>query len=170
MKRGDMDILDRLVEHDTMASQYLLAQCLTLSNEQWDTSFGFGQESIRKCWDHLVGSIEFWTASMKGNFLVEPREADAERITKAGIALRLEKSSTEFMELARQLRDQNRLEATFEDRFYGGVHRTFGACIVHVATHGMHHRAQIRAYFDMLGVPYGYYEGSALDELDTPVL
>ena len=80
-----------------------------------------------------------------------------------GIVRRSEAISPTFITVSRQMRDQNRLGDLFVDHETGPARRTFGACIVHVTTHSMHHRAQVRVMLDLLGVGYDPFSGSAID-------
>ena len=91
-----------------------------------------------------------------------PAPADPARGME-GIARRFEAISPVFLALARQIQSENRMDEMFVDYETGPARRTFGACIVHVATHNMHHRAQALVMFDLLGVKYNPFAGFALD-------
>jgi len=158
-----VDILDRLVEHDADATRNLLAQCADLSDEQWHQTFAFGQGSLYHTFDHLVGSMEHWTGVMSG---VEATVRPLERLRSAdAMTQRFEAISPAFISVARKIRDENRLGDMFVDRFTAEpALRTFGACIVHVTTHSMHHRAQVLVMFDLLRIAYDPFAGYAVDE------
>lgn len=158
-----MDILDHLLEHDARSTRSLLALCRDLPEEQWQAKFEFGQGSLYETFDHLLDSQEYWTALMSGHtgpFV--PAPPDPARSVET-LMQRFEAISPVFVALARQLRDEHRLEDTFVDTETGPARRTFGSCIVHVATHSAHHRAQVRVMFDLLGVEYNPFSGAALD-------
>ena len=80
-----------------------------------------------------------------------------------GISQRFETISPAFIAVSKQMRDENRLADTFVDLETGPARRTFGATIVHVTTHNMHHRAQIHIMFDLLGIEYSPFAGFAMD-------
>lgn len=152
-----MDILDGLLEHDAQATRDLLALCQSLSDAQWERTFDIGQGSLRDTFDHMIDSMEYWTSLMKG----QPFSPHTERSIE-GIARRFEIASAEFIALAKQMRDENRLDDKFVDNELQ-CKRTMRATIIHVTTHSMHHRAQIRVLFDLLGVEYNPFAGYALD-------
>ena len=43
-----MDLLDRLLGHDTWTTRELLARCAALTDEQLDTEFDIGHGTIRR--------------------------------------------------------------------------------------------------------------------------
>ena len=158
-----MDILDRLLEHDAAATRDLLALCQALPHEQWRTTFDFGQGSLYDTLDHMIDSQEYWTSLMRGEpGPFTPAPPDPARGPQS-LLRRFEAVSPVFIAVSRQIRDEGRLEDTFLDIETGPARRTFGACIVHVATHNMHHRAQARVMFDLLGVEYNPIAGFAMD-------
>ena len=158
-----MDILDRLLEHNTEATRRLLALCRELPDEHLQKAFEFGQKSLYSTLDHLIDSEEYWTSLMlnrPGPFT--PAPLDPARSVES-LMRRYEAISPVFMTLSRQCRDEDRLDELFVDIETGPARRSFGACIVHVATHGMHHRAQIRVTFDLLGIEYDPFGGDPMD-------
>ena len=161
-----MDILDHLLEHDAAATRDQLALCRGLSDTEWLRTFDFGQGSLYNTFDHLVDSKEYWTSLLQGSpgpFSSAPPDPTR---SVAGIARRFEAVSDAFMTVSRRLQDEGRLGERFADQETGPARRTFGPCIVHVATHSSHHRAQVAVMFDLLGVDYNPYSGSALDAYD----
>lgn len=99
-------------------------------------------------------------AGLAGPFVPAPPDPARSLDT---LTQRFEAISPVFIALARQLRDEHRLEETFVDTETGPARRPFGSCLVHVATHSAHHRAQVRVMFDLLGVDYNPFSGAALD-------
>lgn len=158
-----LDILNHLLEHDAAATRHLLTLCQGLSEEQWQKTFEVGQGSLYGTFDHLIDSQEYWTSLMLGQpgpFC--PAPADPGRSLES-LMRRFEAASPAFLAVSRQMREENRLGDTFVDTETGPARRTFGACIIHVATHSMHHRAQVRIIFDLLGVYYDPFAGFAID-------
>ena len=158
-----MDILDHLLEHDAEATRHQIALCRSLTDEQWHKMFGFGQKSLYSTFDHLLDSKEYWTSLMLGEpgpFFPVP--SDPARAQES-IERRFEAISDTFITVSRQIRNEGRLNDTFVDIETGPARRTYGACIVHVATHSMHHRAQVLIMLDFLGMEYDPFAGFALD-------
>lgn len=158
-----MDIMNHLLEHDAAATRRLLALCRDLPDEQWQKTFEFGQKSLYDTFDHLIDSQEYWTSLMLGQpGPFSPAPVDPARGVES-LTRRFDAMSPVLLALARRIRDEGRLGDTFVDRETGPARRTFGACIVHVATHSMHHRAQMQVMFDLLGVDYDPFGGYAID-------
>ena len=158
-----MDILGHLLEHDAEATRSLLALCRDLSDEQWHKRFDFGQGSLYATFDHFLDSEEYWAALMLGQpgpFV--PRPSDPKRAYES-LMRRFEAISPVFIAAARQIQDENRTGEMFVDTETGPARRTYGACIVHVTTHSMHHRAQARVMLDLMGLEYDPFGGFALD-------
>ncbi len=158
-----MDILDRLLEHDAAATRMHLALCRDLTPEQWHQAFEFGQGSLYGTFDHFIDSQEYWTALITGQpGPFSPPPSDPKRASES-LTGRFEAISDVFLAAARLIRDEDRLNEMFVDRETGPARRTYGACIVHVATHSMHHRAQALVMLDLLGVSYDPFAGFAID-------
>lgn len=158
-----MDTQDYLLEYDAAATRHLLQLCRGLLEDQWQKTFEFGPGSLYDTFDHLIDSQEYWTSLMleqPGPFC--PAPADPVRGLES-LTRRFEAASSAFLEVSRRVREENRLGETFVDIETGPARRTFGACIVHVATHSVHHRAQVRVMFDLLGVDYNPFAGFAMD-------
>ena len=158
-----MDILDRLLEHDAVATRSHLALCRDLTPEQWRQEFGFGQGSLYATLDHFLDSEEYWTALMMGRpGPFAPPPSDPARAYES-LSRRFEAISPVFLTTARQVRDEGRFGEMFVDTETGLARRTYGACIVHVVTHSQHHRAQALVMLDLLGVEYDPFAGYAID-------
>jgi uncharacterized damage-inducible protein DinB len=158
-----MDILDRMLEHDALSMRYQLGLCQLLSAEQLNQVFAFGQESIYKTLDHMIDSQEFWVWLMEGNTdSFPPPPADPNHSIER-IIQRYEAVCLAFDAIARSVRDESLMDDTFVDLETGPARRSFGSCILHVTTHNMHHRAQVFVMFDLLGVSYNPFAGSAID-------
>lgn len=96
---------------------------------------------------------------MKGNG-VRSRPVPNQSI--AMLSQRHEIASSELAQFSRVLVDQHRLDDTFLDTLDDPpTEKSFGGVIVHLATHGMHHRAQLLYLLRRLGVE-NLPEGDAL--------
>jgi uncharacterized damage-inducible protein DinB len=128
----------------------LLEIATELTEEQLDQEFDIGHRTVRKTFDHIVWNIECWTDLMKAR-AVRPRP-DSEP-TSASLVQRHEAASAEFMAFARDITNQNRLDDKFLDSLDKPPReKSFGGAIVHLATHGMHHRSQLLYMLRRLGV------------------
>lgn len=154
-----MDLLDRLLGHNSWTTRQLLNLAGTLSNEQLDHEFDIAHRTVRRTFDHIIWNIECWTDLMKGHG-IRPRPAPNPSIAK--LSQRHDAASSEFLKFARQIVDQHRLDDTFLDTLDDPPkEKSFGGVIVHLATHGMHHRAQLLYMLRRLGVE-GLPEGDVL--------
>lgn len=145
-----MDLLDRLLGHDSWTTRQLLDLAGTLSEEQLDQVFDIGHRTVRKTFNHIVWNIECWTDLMKARTV---RARPDSKATFASLAQRHEAASAEFLGFAREITNQNRLDEKFLDSLdKPPKEKSFGGAIVHLATHGMHHRAQLLVMLRRLGV------------------
>lgn len=163
-----MDLLDRLLGHDAWTTSRLLGLAATLSDEQLDREFDIAHRTVRRTFEHIVWNIECWTNLMKGG-AVRSRPAPNQSI--AMISQRHEAAASALLQFAREIVDQQRLDDTFLDVLDDPPQaKSFGGTIVHLATHGMHHRAQLLFMFRRLGVE-GLPEGDAISwEQSTEVV
>lgn len=154
-----MDLLDRLLGHDSWTTRRLLDQAAALTDQQLDQEFDIGHRTLRRTLAHIIWNIECWTDLMKGGG-VRPRPEPNQSIT--ALSQRHEAASSEFIQFAREIADQNRLDEAFLDVLDDPPRKKpFGGVIVHLATHVMHHRAQLLFMMRRLGVE-DLPEGDAL--------
>jgi len=159
-----MDLLDRLLQHDAWTTHRLMELCLPLSDAHLDRDFALGPGTLRKLWVHVVGNVEVWTALMAGE---DPRalgvdQADAAGASIGGLIARYERASAAQSALAWRISDEGKLNDTFVDVLDDPPRaKSYGAGILHIATHGMHHRAQALFMMRRLGVD-DVPEGDAL--------
>ena len=144
-----MDLLDRLLGHDTWTTQLLLARCRELSDAQLDQPFDIGNGTLRSTLVHTIGNIETWTRLMAG----EP-SADRERDTSVeGLIARHERAASDFAALARRIADEGRLDDLWLDTLDNPPQaKTYGGAIAHVILHDMHHRAEVLHILARLGL------------------
>jgi uncharacterized damage-inducible protein DinB len=144
---NDMDLLDRLLEHDDWATTQLLDMCRTLSDAQLDQEFDIGHRTIRETLAHQIPNYAFWTNLMTGQPAMDwqgPNTLDA-------LIAEHERGYAAFAHVARQMRDEGRLEETFRD--HHGLPFTFGGTILMVILHNEAHRADVIHIFARLGIP-----------------
>ena len=142
-----MDVLDRLLEHDQWATTQLLERCRGLTDAQLDRPFDIGHGTIRATLDHQIPSLEDWTGLMTGQPVAPPRGPS----TVEALIEQHQRAYAAFARLARQVRDEGRLNDTFPDRY--GYPQTYGGAILMVILHNEVHRAEVVHIFARLGVP-----------------
>lgn len=56
-----MDILDRLLAHDTWTTRQLLVACQSLPDQLLDREFEIDHKSLRETFIHMIDNLEVWT-------------------------------------------------------------------------------------------------------------
>ncbi|HZZ43504.1 MAG TPA: DinB family protein [Tepidisphaeraceae bacterium] len=137
-----------LLTHDRWATQQILDACAGLSEEEFHRRFEMGPGSLHDTVTHMLGAMRTWTQTLAG-------EEPGPRLEQGG-----KRSVGELKELleecARGLeREAHRLpvgETITRVREGKAYQFTRGAVLTHVATHGMHHRAQCLNMLRQVGV------------------
>ena len=152
-----MDILDRLLAHDSWTTRQLLLACQALPGERLDQEFEIDQRSLRKTFVHIIGNMEVWT-----DLLCERTVQDRTGDTLPELLERLSIVSRDFAQVARKVARENRYDDCFVDHLDTPPRlKTFGGTIGHVITHNMHHRAQIMFLMEKVGLK-DHLEGDLL--------
>lgn len=152
-----MDILDRLLAHDTWTTQQLLNDCAGLSDELLDKDFDIDHRSLRGTFLHMIENLETWT-----DLIHERPVQDKQGRSIPEIRQRLVDASREFANLARKIARENRFDDSFWDILDNPPRlKTFGGAIGHVLTHNMHHRAQLMYLMEKVGIK-DHIEGDLL--------
>ena len=142
-----MDLLDRLLDHDRWATTQLLDLCKNLTEAQLDQPFDIGHRTLRETLDHQIPNLDFWTSLMTGQQVETQR---GPRSLETLIADH-ERAYAAFASLARQVRDEGRLDDTFLE--HHGYPMTYGGAILMVILHNEAHRTGVVHIFARLGVP-----------------
>jgi uncharacterized damage-inducible protein DinB len=154
-----MDLLDRLLGHDAWTTRRLLELAAPLDEAQLDQEFDIGHRTVRTTFEHIIWNIECWTDLMSGR-AVRSRPASTSSI--ATLTERHAAASAEFRQVAREIVDRQRLDELYSDTLDDPpTEKPYGGTIVHLATHGMHHRAQLLYMLRRLGIA-DLPEGDAL--------
>lgn len=154
-----MDLLERLLEHDAWTTSRFLEIARELSDQQLDHDCGIGHRTVRTTFDHVIWNVECWTDLMLGR-TVRDRPTGLQSI--GDLDRRFNGASEEFRRCARDVVDQGRLSEQFRDTLDDPPRlKSKGTTIIHVATHGMHHRAQLLIMFRQFGIA-ALPEGDAL--------
>jgi len=135
----------------------LLDRCRELSDEQLDREFDIGPRSVRATLIHIVRNVEVWTDLIAGQPI---RQAGDDALDE--LSGRLARAATELALVAGDVADRGAWDELWTDVLdEPATQKTYGGAIVHVATHGMHHRAQLLYMLRRLGLE-GLPEGDAL--------
>ena len=143
-----MDIVDRLLAHDTWTTRQLLLACQPLPDALLDQEFEIDQRSLRKTFIHIIDNMEVWT-----DLLHERSVQHKTGTTIPELLARLSDASREFAYLTRKIVREGRYDDGFLDTLDKPPRlKTFGGTIGHVITHNMHHRAQVMFLMEKVGL------------------
>lgn len=148
-----MDILDTLLEHNAKTTAKLIEQSRGLTDAQLDQDFDLAHRTVRASLDHIIESMEWWTDLLNA---VPQRTFDdlgAHPLSLDGLQKRLDNVAPQLAEISRKLQAEGRLDEQFPPREDWDRPFRNGATIVHVLTHGAHHRSQVIHMLRRLGVP-----------------
>ena len=143
-----MDIVDRLLAHDTWTTRQLLVACRSLPDKSLDQVFDIDHTSLRKTFEHIIGNTETWT-----DLLYERSVQQRIGNSIPELLERLSIISRDFANLTRNIVREERYDDCFLDTLDNPPKKkTFGGAIGHVITHNMHHRAQIMYIMEQVGL------------------
>lgn len=144
-------ILQRLFDHNLHATQTLLTVCAELNPNELDREFPIGLGSLRQTLAHVVGCIRRWTDRSAERPLRPSIEAPSTDQPPAPVHSLQElqqlllDADADLRTIATELENEERLEEfmNFVDEDVETTYRFSRATvIVHLMTHGVHHRAQ----------------------------
>jgi len=139
--------LDILLSHDKWATQQILQACLSLSEEQFRRRFDIGPGSLHDTTSHILGAMRRWGDLLAGREQ-RPRLEETRRTPTELLAL-LDEIASDFAASAKRHPVEEIVSGVRDGKTYT---RPRGVIITHVATHGMHHRAQCLNMLRQLGV------------------
>ena len=152
-----MDLLDRLLAHDTWTTRQLLLACASLPDELLDREFDIDQRSLRRTFVHMIANTEVWT-DLLCERPVQKRSGEA----VPELLERLSVISRELARVARRIVREHREDDCFLDSLDNPPQlKTFGGAIGHVINHDMHHRAQVMVLMEKVGLK-DHLEGDLL--------
>lgn len=143
------DPLTVLLKHDHWATHRLLEACVGLTGGQLHHPFEIGLGNLHDTLTHIIGAMRRWADRIDGRVLrpsIESRASSDPVPTPIGRGARelmslLDDAAADLAGVAAKYKD--RLNEVFEVKFGPRVyHFSRGAALVHVTTHGVHHRAQ----------------------------
>ena len=146
----ESDPLQILLAHDRWATAQILDACDRLSTDPFHRRFDLGPGSLHDTLTHMAGATRAWTDTLAG-WDPRPRpEADGQRRTPDQLRALLDESFRELAAAAARRPLAEWVTRTLRDGRTADFTR--GAVLTHVATHGMHHRAQCLNMLRQLGV------------------
>jgi uncharacterized damage-inducible protein DinB len=152
-----MDLLDRLLAHDTWTTRQLLLACAPLPDDLLDKEFDIDHKSLRQTFIHMIANLEVWTDLLYERPVQHPSGSSIPELL-----VRLSTASRDFAHLARRIAREGRYDDCFVDVLDRPPRKkTFGGGIGHVLTHDMHHRAQIMFLMEKVGLQ-DHIEGDLL--------
>jgi AraC family transcriptional regulator len=162
-ERSDqMDLTDRMLEHDLWLTSRLIEAAAELPNAQLDEPvptpteppyawFEEGDPTLRSMLDRLVFSKEIWTAALEGRD--EPRRGGT---SVEELRRRHEQAGEEFARAVRGIRERNAWDTAFVDALCDPPETfTFGGMVAHVLTWSAHRRQVIVGALRKLGADVG---------------
>lgn len=83
-----MDLLDRLLGHDSWTTRQLLLLAVGLTDEQLDRDFDIAHRTVRATFQHVVRNVEVWSDLMAGTAVRPNAGARQEGRTVAALIAR----------------------------------------------------------------------------------
>ena len=159
------DTLDLLLRHNAWATREVLRACEKLDDAQWRRSFDIGPGSLHDTLTHIVSAMFRWADRIDGPpRALRPSIEDSTQRTPAELLALLDEAAADLAATTARARHRG-LETAVDLTLGGTPHRfTLHAMLVHVTTHGMHHRAQCLNMLRRLAVPG---VSDALPEIDA---
>jgi hypothetical protein len=154
----DMDLTDRLIDHDAWLTRRLLERARDLTNEQLDAERDAphdivpfdcpSQLTLREALSRLVFTKEVWLAAIRKRELPDGKDKSIE-----GLLRRFDRAYVEFGEVVRQIRDEGRWDEEFTDALCEPAERfTFGGVVAHIITFDAFRRSMAIKMMNKLGV------------------
>ncbi len=159
------DTLDISLAHNAWATRELLRVCEKLDDAQWHRRFDMGPGSLHDTLTHIVGAMLRWADRIDGPpRALRPSIEDGTQRSAAQLRTLLDDAAAALAASAGRARERG-LDTALDVTLGGTPYRfTLGAMLVHVTTHGMHHRAQCLNMLRRLAAPG---VSDALPELDV---
>jgi len=163
------DPLDILLKHDHWGTKRLLEVCGTLSSDHFHQRFDIGPGSLHDTLAHIIGAMRRWADRIADRPLRPsfdrpvkpgtPSGADVKVLTPVQLIAALDEAAADLADIAglcRRPQSQGGLglDSIILVHFGQTTYRfTRGVALVHVLTHGTHHRAQCLNMLRRLGLP-----------------
>jgi uncharacterized damage-inducible protein DinB len=129
-----------LLSHDRWATEQMFAACEKLPAEQFHQRFEIGPGSLHDTLTHMIAAMRIWTDTLVEREARPRVDSDGKQRSIAELRGLFEESTREFDSEARRRPLEEIVTRTMRDG--RTIQLTRGAVVTHVASHGMHHRAQ----------------------------
>lgn len=163
------DPLDIMLRHDAWATRRILEACRPLSHEQFHREFDVGLRTLHETTSHVLSAMRRWTDRVAERPVRPMLHAVPGAASAVGADVKdrsVEDLLAIFAEAERDLTAVVRAALAAPDGLAGLLRLEFegydkvkrrytfskGAALVHLCTHGMHHRAQAHYMLRKLGV------------------
>lgn len=148
-----MDLLDRLLGHDSWTTRQLLLRCQSLTDAELDQEFDIAHRTVRATLLHIIRNVEVWSDLMSGAPVRSDAGKQSEGRSVPGMRARLDRAAADLAALARGVARRGGWDERWVDALDSPpAEKTYGGAIAHVITHSMHHRAQLLYMLRRLGV------------------
>ena len=165
------DPLEILLKFDAWANATLLDICITLREDQLHERFSIGPGCVHDTMTHIIGARLRWAdrireITVRPSIEVAPGGALGKdpmvRRTPAQLKQLHQQSTVDLAHAAAESVNRGLSGALIVKLGSRKVELTRGAALVHITTHGVHHRAQVVNMLRRLGL-----SGAALPELSA---
>lgn len=151
----DFPFLNRLIDHNHWGNAIVLETCREMSQAQFTQVFEIGPGSLHNIMNHTIGAMERW-AERISDHLDRVVPDDTHRVfTPDDLLQRNDAATSALRDVGLRVAREDRVDEPmkFESSASDTVYEfTRGTALVHVLTHGAHHRAQACNIFRHLGV------------------
>jgi uncharacterized damage-inducible protein DinB len=161
MSTPTTDIASILVEHDAWCTRELLLRCRELPTEALHQRFDFGLGSIHDTFLHIIAAMVRWAERIEGRAVSKwmgPEDNKTRYSVEQLLAL-LEDAATQLRAATHAARAEKTGEWTGMVSLGAGyvegvddARTSKAAALVHVTTHGTHHRSQVFQMLRRVGV------------------
>jgi uncharacterized damage-inducible protein DinB len=146
-----MTITDRFLQHNAWATRVLLERCRSLTSQQFHERFDIGPGSLHNTLRHVIGAMFRWADRIADRPVRESIEKNPQPQTPDELLALLAQAARELEEVVSSVDTEGRHDEMMQAEF-GPERFARGTAIVHVLTHGAHHRAQAINMLRRLGM------------------
>jgi uncharacterized damage-inducible protein DinB len=148
------DFVGILRAHNTWATGVLIDDAAKLSHEQFHQRFEIGPGSVHDTLRHIVGAMLRWADRIGGREVKPSIEKEGETLPAGALRGLLAKADADLRAVAEAIDSRAGWLETMQFVVDGGPTNRFSraAAMMHVLTHGMHHRAQVLNMRRQLGL------------------
>jgi|SRR5580658_1856598 uncharacterized damage-inducible protein DinB len=146
-----MTILEKLLRHDAWTTRLLLTRAADLSDAALDQLFDMGHRTLRRTFRHIVHNMECWCDLIFGRSQRCGTDVPDDGIP--ALLVRLDSVAAELVAVGQSFAAGGCDDDVFTDYLDDPPRqKSVGTALVHLATHGMHHRAQCLWMMRQLGL------------------